>query len=1066
MLKKNTKNWLRAIPITAALALASLLPAQTAPAPSTSTASTRAETVKLEAFTVTGSNIKRLEVEKVLPVTVIDAAAMEVRDASQTSDLLTALPQITGLPGNEAAVTGATARGDNATISMRGLASSNTLILLNGRRVVPHPITQGEAGTPTLSTNVNIMPNRGVESVEVLRDGASSIYGSDAVAGVVNYNMQRNFRGTELSLRYGQTAYRDGQEYRATLTHGLEFSKGKGRAMISADYYRREPIFIRDRPFGGDGDNTSRAPAPWNIVTDNTFNLRSTSSAYGQYRVGTPGVADAFGNPATFAGARPAGVPAAMADANGNFVITPLAGGGVGFAQAAPPKAATGPGRDWYWSNSAHRIIQPENARTNIFARAEYDLSDRITLFSDLSLYQSNSKTVREPDQYSATFDGLTVVSVNNPFNPFGSRHWSPTGAPNADGTPRLTGTPASVSITNKRFVDIPSRTDFVTNNVYRGVLGARGKLAGSWTWESAALYSVARAIEHEAGASRRSFFRAAVSQTDPTKAYNPFGRTFAVQNGALVVTGDYKSPASVIATFSAPFIRNGITKLGSYDLRTAGELFQIWGGNSISAAVGGEFRYEAYDDWRPPYAGLNPPGSGLDLVNNDFISFSPNSDTHGNRHVSAGYVETIIPIVGREYRLPLVQSLELSASARHERYSDFGNTTKPKYGVNWRPTSWSMVRASFNQGFHAPNLAQLFTGSFVRSLTAVDSYRSNVTQLTADGSANRRSVSQGNPNLKPERATGKSAGLVVEVPLIKGLSVSVDYWEIRQKDVIAADGGIAVDRDALVAATQAALAAGQSINTIDLGSGTAGYKGSTVTRLPVTQADRDLFAAYNARVAPGAQRAVVGSIVTVDLSYYNRAEQFVNGYDFDLKYRFPQLAIGNFTFNTNWTRMNDFHVYAAAGGARINYLDGNSANVGGATPKWRSATSVAWRKNQWRAGLAMYYIGSFTDVGTTTDRSTYEALGSPGYIQPIFSNRAYSYRYVVHDSKSYNAFLSYRVASQKRWLSDMDVRFSVNNLFNTEPPLAGGNSSGYEISVYNSMARGRTYSLQVTKKL
>jgi outer membrane cobalamin receptor len=201
--------------LSAALGLSAFIPLlafgqAAAPAP-------REEVVKLEAFAVTGSNIKRLEVEKVLPVTVFDAPSIEVRDAGQPSDLLTALPQVTGLPGNETATLGATARGDNASLSLRGIASSNTLVLLNGRRLAPHPISQSEAGVPMLSTNVNQLPNRGIDRVEVLRDGrASSVYGSDAVAGVINYGMQRNFRGTELALRYGQTRYGDGQEDRAT----------------------------------------------------------------------------------------------------------------------------------------------------------------------------------------------------------------------------------------------------------------------------------------------------------------------------------------------------------------------------------------------------------------------------------------------------------------------------------------------------------------------------------------------------------------------------------------------------------------------------------------------------------------------------------------------------------------------------------------------------------------------------------------------------------------------------------------------------------------------------------
>jgi outer membrane cobalamin receptor len=183
----------------AAHLIAAIGVAQVAPAPSPT--APKEEAVKLEAFTVTGSNIKRMDFEKVLPVTVMDMATIEVRDASQPSDLLTALPQVTGLPGNETATLGATARGDNATVSLRGIASSNSLVLLNGRRLAPHPISQSEAGVPALSTNINQLPNRGLSRVDVLRDGASSVYGTDAVAGVINYNTVRNVPRVRKSRR-------------------------------------------------------------------------------------------------------------------------------------------------------------------------------------------------------------------------------------------------------------------------------------------------------------------------------------------------------------------------------------------------------------------------------------------------------------------------------------------------------------------------------------------------------------------------------------------------------------------------------------------------------------------------------------------------------------------------------------------------------------------------------------------------------------------------------------------------------------------------------------------------
>jgi iron complex outermembrane receptor protein len=1040
------------------LAIPSLLSAAQAPTPNQPPSpGSGDEVVKLEAFSVTGTNIKRIETENALPITILSTSDMEIRDASQPSELLMALPQVTGLPGNETATLGATARGDNASVSLRGIPSSNTLVLLNGRRLVPHPISQGEAGVPTLSTNVNTLPNRGLERVDVLRDGASSIYGTDAVAGVVNYVMRRNFRGTELALRYGQTRYNDGQEYRATLTHGLGFAGNKGRAILTADYYNRKPMYVRDRPFAAEADNSARAPAPWNVATNTTFNLRSATTEFGNFIIGNVGATG------TFTGARPTGVPATLAAASGQFFLAPNGSGGVQFLTATPSRA--GVTHDYYWNNNAYRVIQPKTNRTNVFAATEYDLNDRITLFADASVYQAHSVTYREPDGITASTDGNIVVPATNPFNPFGTRFWSPTAAPNPDGTPRLTGTPAGVLISNKRLTDLATRTDWVDTSVYRGVLGARGKLLDTWNWETAFLYATARVNENEEGPSRKSLLINAINQTDPARAFNPFTRTFAVQNGTLAVTGDYVNPESVQSTFRSSFIRSGITKLVSGDVRASGDVFPIWGGNSIGAAFGGEYRYEVYDDFRPPYAGLNPPGSGLDLTSNDFLGFSPNSDTHGNRHVTAAYVEAVVPLVGNKFTLPLVRSLELTASARYESYTDFGETTKPKYGATWRPVSWVIVRGSYNQGFHAPNLAQLFTGSLIRTVTgSTDAYRSIVTALPTDGPSNRRSVASGNLNLQPERSTGKSAGIVVEVPKVRGLSVSADYWEIRRKDVIASAGSINDDRDALVAATQAALTAGQSINSIDLGSATAGYKGDpAIVRLPVTQADRDFFAAYNARQTAGNQRAVVGAIDIIRTTYFNRAEEFVNGFDFDVNYRLPRMEAGNFNVGTTWTYLNDFHSYAAAGSPRTELRDSNAA--GGATPKWRGTATVSWTRKQWGAGLGFYYIARYTDTGATATATQYQDLGRPAYLQPIFSNGNTVYRYVVHDTKQYNAYVSYRFASQNRYLNNTSIRLGVVNLFDAEPPLSS-DSRGYDVSLYNTMARGLSWSVQLTKKL
>src|SRR5258708_837211 len=201
------------------------------------------EAIKLEAVSVTGSNIKRLDVEKVLPVTIMSAEAMEVRSAITPAELLTALPQVTNVPLNETTQGSAGARGDIAAINLRGIGASNSLILLNGRRLASHPTS----GALNYSVNVNQLPTQGIAQIEVLRDSASSVYGSDAVAGVVNYIMRKDFRGTELKARYGVPEQGDGQSVQTTLSFGSDFACGPGRFLGTLPYRYRDVLFLLDR---------------------------------------------------------------------------------------------------------------------------------------------------------------------------------------------------------------------------------------------------------------------------------------------------------------------------------------------------------------------------------------------------------------------------------------------------------------------------------------------------------------------------------------------------------------------------------------------------------------------------------------------------------------------------------------------------------------------------------------------------------------------------------------------------------------------------------------------------
>ena len=572
-------------------------PAQTATTPATVSAKNenkKEEIIKLEAVSVTGTSFKRLEIEKVLPVTIFDRDLIASRNALTPAELLTALPQVTNVPLNESTVGAAQPRGDNASVNLRGIGISNTLVLLNGRRLAPHPATSPDpAGALAFSTNVNVLPTQGLERIEVLRDGASSIYGSDAVAGVINYITKRDFRGTEIRTRFGAPEHGAGESIAATLTYGRDFAAGKGRLLLTLDGFQRNAIPYSARSFTANADHTAAAPPPFNVAAS-SFDGRSAMSFWPQFRIGTTTAAATYFRPV-----------------NGTPVLTNVA-----------PSRVTDPG--YFVNVNAFQILgSTRSNRQNFFQALEYDLNDRVTAFADLSVYRSHTHLQRQPVPFNApaseplTATFSTTVAANNPFNPYGSRFFSPTGAPNADGTPRLTGAPQNLVLVSQFIGDNGPEKIQVFSGAYRAVAGLRGKLFDAWNWETGALYSRANTSDQSPHSIRLSLFQAALARTDST-AYNPFGYSFKIFGNAVVADQPTTNSQAVLDSFVRTWRHDGFSSIASVDARVAGPLFSYWS-NTVLLSLGGEFRKEEFIDRRPDFAGLNPPGAlntGKDVEN------------------------------------------------------------------------------------------------------------------------------------------------------------------------------------------------------------------------------------------------------------------------------------------------------------------------------------------------------------------------------------------------------------------------------------------------------------------
>jgi outer membrane receptor protein involved in Fe transport len=1020
----------------ASLATAPRLPAQAAPA--TSAAKPADGTVKLEAFTVTGSNFKRLDQEKVLPVTVFNLEAMEARNALTPVEMLTALPQITNLPLNESQNGGANARGDNANVNLRGIGAGSTLVLLNGRRIAPHPITSNDGGVPAFYANVNQLPTQGIERIDVLRDGASSIYGSDAVAGVINYVTRRDFRGTELRLRLGAPERGGGESVQATLTYGRDFAGGRGRLLATFDHFQREEIGYSDRSYTRDANHTAQAPAGFNAI-GGSFDGRSAVSVYPSFRIGTATAANFF---------RPI---------NGALTLTTSSPTASVAARTASPEFFTNINQ---YQNTGHNLSN----RQNFFTGLEYDLNDRVTAFADFSFYHAQAKIRRQPVQLNAPgSDQFAPMSIDNPFNPYGSRFYHPAGAPNADGTSRLTGNPQQIVMVSVLLKDIGPELIEVNSGVYRGVAGLRGRFLDGWTWEAAFLHTRAYTADVSSNAARESLFQRALMRTDAS-AFNPFGATFRVAGNAVVYDRPYVNPAPVLDTFVQKWRHDGFSALTSGDVRVGGPVFRFWG-NTVSVAAGAEYRREQFLDLRPAYVSSNPPGSGLNENDNDYLVASYAPDSTGNRGISSTYAEAVLPLVAPRHKLPLLHSLELTGSARHERYSDFGNTTRPKVGVNWKPSAGVMVRASYNEGFAAPNLPTLYapTRFIVDSAPGqTDVYRN---QTVGNATYVMRRYSTGNLALQPVESEGKSAGLVIEVPGVKGLTLTADYWQIDQTNIIGSYTDAQLfnsDASKLNAYTQSQLAAGRTLAQIDLGSGTAGYKGDpAIVRTAPTAADVAAFAAYNAGKPPAQQAAVVGNILSRSIQFQNLAQSYASGVDLSLAYQIPWDRLGKFALAADWSYLARNYQRREVPGRAPEFIermetDGNT--------RWRGTTGVTWRKGAWTGGLSGYYIGRFADSATTT-AATYTNLGEPRYIAKQFDSGRFLYRYVVGEVITYNAFAGYRFGRDANALvRNTNVRLGVVNLLDRDPPLTSG-ALGYSPSVHGTMFPGRTWTLELSRR-
>lgn len=695
---------------------------------------------RLEEVTVTGSRIKRTDRETAQPVLTISREQLQKSGFTSVGDVVQRLPEV-GPSINTVFNNG----GDGSTtVDLRNLGSNRTLVLLNGRRWVP-----GIGG----AVDLNTIPTAIIESVEVLKDGASAVYGSDAIAGVINIITRRDFDGAQAGGFFGETSEGDGRRYSADFTFGTVGERGS--LTMSAGYVKEEPIRAGDREISA-VPNFGLSP----LATG------SSTTPFGRY--GVAGLSGTFTNTGPQQGAQNRREQYRPYDVNNDA-----------------------------YNFAPDNYLQTPQERASLFAIGRYDIFENVR-FNAHMLY-NNRKSAQElapmpvvlGPGFGAGLAGTITIAANNAFNPFG----------------------AEVRRIQRRFNEAGPRIFAQDVSTYRfggGFSGAFEVGDRFLDWEAG--YSYTRNTQNQTtqGLFNLARIRAALSAIDnpATPQFDPVCVTpgATTVTSATIVSGCV--PLNILGGPGAitPAMINYITftaqdklqtETGNYYAGLSGSLLTLPAGD-LGFAVGYEYRSEE---------GFDLPDAIIAAGETTGNSRLP---TGGKYSLNEFYAEFNVPLL-RE--APLAEMLEVRAAVRFSDYSNFGNTTNFMAGFQWKPIADLKVRGNYNQGFRAPTILELFRGrsdsfpqladpcspspgSLAQQLPqTVQNCRSGLFNLPPVPTTYVQPNSQiritigGEPTLTPETSDNYTLGLVYSPEFVPGLETTIDWWRIKIENVIGGRG-------------------------------------------------------------------------------------------------------------------------------------------------------------------------------------------------------------------------------------------------------------------------------------
>jgi outer membrane receptor protein involved in Fe transport len=704
---------------------------------------------------VTGTRLKT-GYDEPTPVTMMTADQLQTRAPNSVGEALAQLPAFHGssVTTNLGAVSASVA-GAQALLNLRGLGSNRVLVLLDGERL--------PASNVNASVDVNVIPQALLSRVDVVTGGASASYGSEAVAGVVNFILNRRYEGVELNVNGGETTHSDAGNAHVTLTAGHAFDDGRLRLEGSLEYFYLQgiPLGSTGRGWYDNGSGFVTLPAGSPTTFGLIPNVRFSTMAYG-------------------------GLITKLTNTSGKAVVVPgLSGMQFGAGGALSPfDAGTFTGTAFQSGGSGPQPqngMTPTQNRESAFFHGEYDLTPDLTVFGELMYNRSFTNAV-SAYSFEQTTKAFTIYA-DNPFIP------APVAA-------LLKANNIASFGVGRYSSDLPPIVNRDTTTLARANLGVRGQLGPTWSFDASLAYGETEQDFRQWDTINRNLYAAGDAVTNPANGQIVCRSTLAGLDPGCVpinVLG-----LNTVTTAGALYVSgfddgDTIDRLTAFDVNVRGDLgetFQL-GAGPVSVAFGGAWRHERATRSVSPLSAIFTSCAGLraggcDAYNNvygGYQSYNP-GPLNGAVSVTEGYVEFGVPLLKD---VAFARSLSLDLAGRVTDYSTSGITYTWKVGPTWQVTDDFRLRLTRSQDIRAPSINELF--STVASSATVTSVIFPSSSSPGPVATTSTQLTVGNPNLKPEVAQTFTVGGVYRPHFVPGLEGSIDYYDI---DIEQAIGSVA----------------------------------------------------------------------------------------------------------------------------------------------------------------------------------------------------------------------------------------------------------------------------------